>query len=324
MKKTLLIALLGAALSGCGNGGGSAGSSTGTLSFNITDAPVDDADHVVVTIDKVTLRREGADDIVVDRFTIPSLSLNDEDTFQIDLLDYQQGRKVLIIDGLEVPAGTYSQLILEVIDNDLNASYVEIASTRTPIKQPSHQLKLGGFTVDASGVYTYTLDFDLRQAMTYNPGPDRYILKPRGVRIISEELAGSLSGTIDENLFDTSYDCSIKDDPTKGNVVYLYQGDEITGTLTDIFDPDLATGVPADAVRPYAAATVYYDDSNSSWRYFIGSLPAGAYTVAFSCNAEADAAESYDEITISLPSDAQATTTISAGQNATVNFVQSP
>lgn len=322
MKKLAMASALSAVLMGCGGGGGGSdsGSSTGTVSFGISDAPVDTADHVVITVDKVILRRDGAsNDVIVDRFTIPSLALNNAETFQIDLLDYQHGKRVLVIDDLVVPAGSYSQLILQVLDNDVNYSYVDVGGARTPIKQPSNELKLGGFTVAANGVYTYTLDFDLRKAMTYNPGPDRYILKPRGVRIVDEALAVTLSGKVDSALFDTDPQCAGKTDPTKGNVVYLYQHEGVGGTLADIYDPAVATGVPPNALNPYAAANVY-QAVDGTWQYHFGYLPAGQYRLAFSCNAEGDFAETYDGIVIPLPSFQEAVISLVAGGHGTVDF----
>ena len=47
---------------------------------------------------------------------------------------------------------------------------------------PSGELKLGGFSVSATSSQIFVEGFGLRQAMTYNPGPDRYILKSRGVK----------------------------------------------------------------------------------------------------------------------------------------------
>lgn len=323
MNRWLAVFSMAVLLQGCGGGGGGGGSAgTGSVSFNLADAPVDTADHVVITVDKVILRRDGADDVVVDRFTIPALNLTDADTFQIDLLDYRDGKRLLVIDGLTVPAGTYSQLILHVLDNDVNYSYVDNGGVRTPIKQPSGDLKLGGFKVDADGVYAYTLDFDLRFAMTYNPIPSggRYILKPRGVRLVSETQASHLGGTVAPALFDTDPQCATKADPTVGNVVYLYQGHALDTTkLVDVYDPDIATGVPAGAVAPFAAANVR-QTLGGDWQYNFGYLPAGDYTLAFSCDAEGDQAETYDGTVIPLPADQHVEVSLTGGQDATCNL----
>lgn len=323
---SVLPIALTVAISGCGGGGGGGSSDNNTpptskVSFSITDAPVDDANAVVITIDKVILRRDGATDVVVDRFNIPPLNLANVDTFQIDLLDYQNGNRLLIINDLVVPAGNYSQLILQVIDGDITRSYVEeIGGAVKPIKQPSGDLKLGGFAANQNGVYAYTLDFDLRKALTYNPGPERYILKPRGVRVVDQALAASLSGSVNPTLFNinTVPQCATKPAPTTGNVVYLYQGTGLT-RLVDIYDPDIATGVPTGSANPYSATDVY-QATDGSWHYNFGFVPAGNYTLAFSCNAAGDFAESYDGISIPLPTDQATEMSLTAGQTKTCNL----
>ena len=67
------------------------------------------------------------------------------------------------------------------------------------------------------------LIFDLRKAMTYNPGPDRYILKPTGVRVVEVETAASISGEVHSNLFngndtaDSSLNCYFAKDTLDGH-----------------------------------------------------------------------------------------------------------
>jgi hypothetical protein len=315
MKKIAALTALSILLHGCGGGGGggsdNGSTNTGTVTLAIADALVDNIDSVVITVDKVILRRDGGSDVVVERFTIPALGLTDSDTFQIDLLDYRNGQRLLIVDDLVVPAGNYSQLILQVLDDDVNYSYVDTLGNRVPIKQPSEQLKLGGFTVNANGVYGYTLDFDLRKAMTYNPGPDRYILKPRGVRVVDEQLVTTLQGRVDSSILNLDPGCMNKADPLAGNVVYLYQNHNLSGSLVDVYDPDVASGVPAGAVNPYASATVYRA-SDSSWRYHFGFLPAGDYTLAFACHAEGDYADTYDHVAIPQPGTQRTELTLTA------------
>jgi len=312
MKYSTQFLLLGSLfLAGCGGGGGGndleeSGPSSATVSFTMTDAPVDDADAVVITIDSVTLRRNSGGDIVLNRFTIPRLGLNNVDTFQIDLLDYRNGDQLLFIDDLVIPAGSYSQIVLDVLDENINNSYVDDDTGRNELKVPSDGLKLGGFSTAVDGVYTFAIDFDLRRAMTYNPTPDRYILKPRGVRIVDSALAASLSGEVDSVLFDTSADtfCSGKVNPEAGNAVYLYAGSALNPTkLGDAFDPAIDPA-PADIIEPYAVSSVLLNDNGTPgnladdyWAYNFGFVPAGTYTLGFSCNALGDDPELYDEDT---------------------------
>src|SRR5690606_8994487 len=135
----------------------------------------------------------------------------------------------------------------------------------------------------------------------------------------------SLSGRVDDDLFsDTA--CASKVDPTVGNAVYLYQGVDLAPlNLADVYDPALAVGVPAGAISPYAAANVYPDTVNGGYVYSLGYVPAGNYTLAFSCDAMDDDPEQYDGIaapvvTIPLPADQLTELTLTAGQAASCNL----
>lgn len=317
LAATLAVIVSSALLTGCGESeggsnftlgaGGNSASQTGSVSFGIADAPVDEVKEVMVAVDKITLKRSGADDVVIDRFTSTDLNLVDVDSFQIDLLQYQGGSQAIIIDDLELRAGSYSDLILTILDEDLNQSYVvELDDSQKIIKVPSDTLKLGGFTVAAEEVQTFTIEFNLRQAMTYRPGPDQYNLKPRGIRLQDNDGDRKISGSVDSSLFDTEADCSSKTDPTLGNMVYLYEGhDLIVDNLADVFDADddnLTTTIPSAAIAPFAVAAVT-EFGVDQWRYEFAFLPAGDYTLVFSCAAEDDDPVQYDGLTLPLPSD---------------------
>lgn len=287
--------------------GGSNNSQTGTVSIGISDAPVDDVKQVVVEIDAITLRKNGADDIVIDRFTSTDLGISDADSFQIDLLAYQGSRQAIVIENLEVTAGNYSDLVLSVLDEDINRSYViELDDEQKAIKVPSDTLKLGAFTVTADGVQTFTVEFNLRQAMTYRPGPEVYNLKPRGIRLQDNDGDRKISGDVDPALFDTTSPCSEKLDPTVGNMVYLYEGHDLSvDDLADVFDADddsLSTAIPAAAIAPFAVEAVV-ETSPGRWEYEFAFLPGGDYTLAFSCDAGSDDPVEYDGLTLPLPSD---------------------
>jgi hypothetical protein len=324
----LSTAVLISTLTACGGGGGGSNftmggdgsDETGSVSIGISDAPVDDVKEVWVEIDTITFRKPGADDVVVDTFTSTDLGIVDADTFQIDLLQYQGGEQAIVIDDIELAAGDYSDMILSVLDEDINSSYVvELDDEQKSIKVPSDTLKLGGFTVDADGVQTFTIDFNLRHAMTYKPGPDEYNLKPRGISLLDNANSAGLSGDVDSALFDTVSPCLEKADPTVGNIVYLYAGHDLdVEQLADVFDPDEITP-PADAIEPYAAVAVK-EGALGQWSYDFGYVPAGDYTLAFSCNAEADDPDLHDDIEIPLPDDQWYELSLSSGVNVSCNL----
>jgi Domain of unknown function (DUF4382) len=318
----LSITIIVLSLAACGGGGGGGGgdgggvsapgssaAAPGSVSIGVSDAPVEGLSEVVITIDGMELRRKdsgdcdddsGTDDcFYIDHFTEDG---EDTDTIQVDLLALQGFDNQIIIEGLELEAGEYDQLRLSIIDEDTNFSWVkEIANgdVLKELKVPSDELKLGGFTVDSGGEQVFVIEFDLRKSMTYNPGPDRYILKPRGVRVVEVEAAASISGNVNSILFsgNSTSPCTNKVDVNDGNVVYLYRGYNLaTDDLADNFDSSVDVDAPATAIAPYTSQTVEADGS-----YVVAYLPAGEYTLAFSCEAENDDPELLDGIIIPSP-----------------------
>ena len=304
----------------CGGGDGeNAGvSTTGIISIGMSDSPVNDVSKVNIVVDSIILSREGEDDIVVDTFTSKELDLVDADTFELDLLEVQGNDNRIVLDSIEVPAGTYQNLRLGIIDGDINTSFVVDVDGTKPIKQPSSELKLGGFTVEAGGVQTFIIEFDLRKSMTYNPGPDRYILKPRGVRIVDLAKASSIDGSVDSMLFNSTPPCDGKIDPLLGNVMYLYSGHALNPTLlADVYDIDVTqnTAVPLGALEPYSAATVAADGS-----FVFSYVEPGDYTLAFSCAAEQDDPEQYEALVIPSPETEIVEFSLQADQSLTCVF----
>jgi hypothetical protein len=314
--KYILATSVLTALAACGGGGGDGGdgggissSSPGTVSLGLSDAPVGDLSEVVITIDGIEIKREDGDDCddntesddcaYIDHFTDDG---DDVDTVQVDLLKLQGSDNKIIVEKIELEAGEYDQLRLSVIDEDTNYSWVKEKASGDALKLlkvPSDELKLGGFTVDSGGVQVFIIEFNLHKAMTYNPGPDRYILKPRGVRVVDVETAASISGVVNSALFDgnSTSPCIDKVDVNVGNVIYLYQGHDLNAdNLADNFDSDVDDSAPDTAIAPYASETVAEDGT-----YEIAYLAPGNYTLAFTCEAEEDDSELLDGIVIPSP-----------------------
>lgn len=317
-KASIAVVLLGmlAALQACdGDSGG--GNATAPVSFGVSDTPVMGLASVVVTIDRIILNRPGHDDVIIDEFTSDELGVMDEDTITIDLLDYRGEDNLLIVGPVELNVDDYQNLRLEIIDNDINRSYVEeLDGDIRPIKVPSGELKLGRFEVEDSGDQTFILEFGLRRAMTYNPGPDRYILKPRGVRIVEVERGTTIGGAVNTGFFDGAAPCDAKTDPLVGNVMYIYQGIGLDpADFADNFDPALDPDAAADFLEPYAAETVEADGT-----YLFSYLPADDYTLAFSCDAVIDDPDFDDGIIIPSPEDVFIEVTTSPGEDWACDF----
>jgi hypothetical protein len=336
MKSPNIIYLLGgfvllalAACDGGGGGGGSGGGGStepGTVSFGLSDAPIDDLSKVVITIDGIELKPKEDDDcdddlesedcIYIDHFTEDGEL---DSTIQVDLMTLQGSDNQIIVEEIELEAGEYSQLRLSVIDEDIAYSYVEETTGEIKeLKVPSDGLKLGGFKVDSAGVQVFVLEFDLRKSMTANGKPGeyfRYILKPTGVRVVEAETAANISGIVDSTLFNSTTPCASKIDPTAGNVIYIYKGQGLAKeSLADNFE-STGESATADAIAPYTSREAAADGS-----YEIAYLPAGDYTLAFSCEAEDDNPDLYNGIMIPSPESEIVELTLSEGESKTCNL----
>lgn len=265
------------ALGACSGGGGE-GSETGRLSLAVTDAPVDDASSVVVQFSGVAFKRAGAaTEVVKDLIPTPR---------QLDLLQYQEGRAALLLDGVSLPAGDYEWVRL-IVDNQsgVRDSYVVLTSgEECELRVPSGAqsgLKLNrGFTLPADGSVALTIDFDLRKSLHAPPGQvgaaaactQGYLLRPT-LRIVDDADVGAIAGHVDSAL--VTEQCLPK--------VYVFSG---AGVVPD--DIEEADGADAD---PLVVASVAVENGSTAYAYHAAFLPPGTYTVAFTCDDDDAAAD---------------------------------
>lgn len=268
---TLVVSMILFALAGCsGGGGGSA--DTGRMSLSITDAPVDDASNVVVQFSGVAFKREGEAAEVVQNLS-PSPR-------QLDLLEYQQGRAALLLDGVTLPAGRYQwvRLIVDTQQNVRDSYIVLTTGEECELRVPSGAesgLKLNrGFTLSAEGSVALTIDFDLRKSIHAPPGQrgmaegctQGYLMRPT-LRIVDDANVGAISGTIDSALVTEA--CLPK--------VYVYSGSDVT-------PDDLEEAGGASDVDPLVVTNVDVQHGATAYGYRAAFLPPGSYTVAFTCD----------------------------------------
>lgn len=267
---TLLVSTMLFALAGCG-GGGDSPAGNGRVDLSVTDAPIDDASSVVVQFRSVAFKREGdAAELVRDLSPSPR---------QLDLLEYQEGRAALLLDGVTLPSGRYEWIRL-IVDNETNVrdSYIVLTNGQEcELRVPSGAesgLKLNrGFELPADGSAALTIDFDLRKSIHAPPGqqgstPDctqAYLMRPT-LRVVDDANVGAIAGTIDSEL--VTEDCLPK--------VYVFSGSGIT-------PDDLEEAAAAGDVDPLLVAGVGIENGSTSYRYRAAFLPPGPYTVAFTC-----------------------------------------
>ncbi|USD43669.1 DUF4382 domain-containing protein [Vibrio sp. SCSIO 43135] len=304
----------------CGgdDSGGSSGSAS--ISFSVSDAPVDSAQEVVIAFDQVELVVSDEESIFLD------VDSGANDYVQVDLLDYQGTDSLLIVSNQVVPVGSYENLILHISDES-GVSYVVDNNGQQNLKQPSNKLKLGEFEVGTESVQAFTIEFVLRMSLVMrgNQGNNNgYILKPHGVTIVDNSEAVSLSGTVDTNLFDEGDACSLD----SSSMVYLYSGGGLdSGLLIDLVDPDDETFTGEPAIPDGSIAPVASVEVADNGTYQFGFLTAGDYMVAFACDGDGDDAIEYNpEIIIPMAPTANSTgdkfseVTLVNGQQAVVDF----
>lgn len=262
------LLLLGA----CVGDGGSGGS--GQLSVSVTDAPVADADEVVVSFTGASVKPVSG----------PAVVFEFEEIRQIDLLSLTGSVHELLLDAESVPAGDYEWIRLHVISNDNTYSYILIDGDPRPLMVPSGDqtgLKLvSGFTVPENGHAAYTIDFDLMKAVVCPPGLVGTCLLRPALRLVETDLAGALEGTVHADVIDAQR----RVDMSCAAAVYVYDGD--VTVPADV-------GGPEDR-EPLTTTVVSVDEVTGTGAYEVGFLPAGFYLPVFTCDADLDDPEEYD------------------------------
>jgi Domain of unknown function (DUF4382) len=269
-----LIGLLAAnalALGACGGGGG-AGS--GQMSLAVADAPVDGAESVVVKFTGVELAANGGNPIQI---TFPQPKT-------IDLLT-QSGTASAVLFSQPIPAGSYGQIRLMVVaDGNPSNSYIQLSDgTMHGLQVPSGSetgLKLvSGFTVPSSGVVDYTIDFDLRKAITCPTGQAPVCTLKPADRLVDNTTVGNIQGVVSNTLVPGGCEPG----------AYLY-----SGTVTT--PEDINSTAPSTDTNQPLASKVVVANSQPPFYYQFTFLPPGSYTVAFTCQAGQDNPDQADSV----------------------------
>lgn len=289
-------ALLGLVACGGGSGGGSsvsappnASPSQGQLSVSIGDGPIENADKVIVSFTGLEVKPKEGD----------SLTIDPNEPLTIDLLQYQNGDRAVLLDNQPLPAGEYVWIRLKI---DESNTVIEVEGQQYPLEIPSGSqsgLKLNrGFTIGAGQTTDFTLDFDLRKSVIQTGNGD-YKLRPT-VRILDSLQVGSIDGTVASGLIT---DCGPDngDNNDIGNVVYTFVGEGVS-----------PQDIQGNANDPVATATVEFDDN--AYRFTVPFLPYDTYTLAFTCRALFDDPDADNDLMFSDT----VTTTVTASPESPV------
>jgi hypothetical protein len=192
-----------------------------------------------------------------------------------------------LVTNIDVPPGTYTELRLIVDDAAFSNTIELVAGGVFDLKIPSGSssgLKIKGtFDVSASQPTHIIVDIDLNQSIKI-AGPN-YILSPVA-RIIEGSNFGHVRGMVEASLL-TLASCSDSDADTY-NAVYVFEG-------YDVIPDDIDQSDDTD-IDPITTSKISWDAKGSGYKYEAAFLPAGAYTIAFTCNADQDDLDADDDL----------------------------
>lgn len=290
------ISAVSTILVACGGGSSESVDQNASFSLAVSDAPVDGVDKVMLCFGSVELVGNGVGNQTFTPGLESAAATNNAEcrdangavvanSIGVDLLTLPGATSLALISQATVPAGNYGQMRLNIV----SGSYIQLTDgTQYPLEVPSNQLRLNGVTLSAGGNFSYTLEFDLRKAMVLS-NPQKYLLKPTGLRLVNTSEIGHLEGTVSE-AFLLANNCTVA--PADQNqpvaAVYLYPGADLElSTLADYGG--------TETVTPYASAPVLFDGV-SGYSYELGFIDAANYTAALTCQLN-DEPEQNDELT---------------------------
>lgn len=266
MTKTLPLLILSLAalpLTGCYN----SSSGDGRVEIALTDTPTDLASSVVVEFTGMKFQPENG---AIISYAFPAAR-------KVDLLQLQEGNATPLVADFSLPAGHYQWLELEVsatpgakdsslvLNSGGTLGLVLTATGQTGLRSTN------GFDVTADEGSTLIVDFDARKSVLPPAGGSTdYQLQPH-IRMLDVLAGGNIVGTVPVTSAAVA-NCV--------PVVYVYAGS--VSTPADIDD-----SAPA-VTEPVTEEPVQLDTVTGVYRFSADYLPAGTYTLAFTCDAGKD------------------------------------
>lgn len=268
----------------------------GKITLDITDAPVDHAQKVVLQVNGITLTPEHGDPEII-TFDQPK---------SINLLATATTGAVHLLDNESVPALVYKNATLDVAaESNTMDSYIQLDDgSKYSLKLgPSYQGQIsssGVMVVPVQGSSRFTIDFDLRRSIRppASSGDPDYIIQP-ALRLLDNDSLGTVTGTVDPSLVVSG--CV--------PVVYFYGAQGIT--LGDINSAN-------DGLPPYSTIIPALDSQSGDYVFEGQYFHEGNYTAAFTCDGDKDDVEDVNTL------DFTAKTTFELRRDSTVSISLKP
>ena len=256
---------------------------TGSLTLGLTDAPVDEADKIVIEFAGIELEKATGEKHTIDYASHQN----------IDVLALQDGRQHQLLDHVALGAGCYEAVHLKINADPTtthNSHYIyDLTGEHYPLhldNADEGKLRVAHhFCMDSGETRDFTVHFNLRESVLCDHVLKVCSMKPV-LSLVDNAFAGSISGEVAPGLIDVNNPaCS------GGNVVYVYKGhdvvpDDVHHDIHDHHDhTDAATSVH-----------VKHDPVSGKYLYKAAYLHEGDYTVAFTCHAIDDHPETHETI----------------------------
>ncbi len=317
MKKytyPLLAISGGLLLAGCNGDDSSSLIEAATFSLAVSDAPLDDANKVVLAFEDVVLIP--FDPETGDQTGDPIIMNVSEDGAlrQIDLMEYQGSNAETIINEQTIAPGDYAMCVYAKDGNQLNdttLSYVEktdgtvkglVVPSRgscygtKPDTSDQGRLKFSQkdqYVKVHTGNNSYVIEFDLRKGLADPNGKDYMNMNSNAVSLVNASEAGHIGGEISPTQYQAceadSASWNAINDAAPVHAVYLYAGEMDRSTMGDL-------GAPSELNTPVAIATVSeteYELGTITYNYEFGYVGPGTYTIGYTCTAYSDSAETH-------------------------------
>lgn len=204
-------------------------------------------------------------------------TLEFRDAEVVDLLDLRDGDPLRLFTNEELPVGTYTGVRL-LFDPDQAQSRVTTSQGDTRLRVVAGDFTAVNFTVEdeKESREEFTLMLDLRQSLRFDEANDRYTLTP-ALRSVRTEDAARVEGNV-------AVVCPAGTVLREDGAIYLYAGRNV--------QPDDLDGVEAE---PFATTGVT-DPGTAALRYALRFLPAGNYTLAFTCQGDGEVPDSSENL----------------------------
>jgi len=241
--------------------GGDTSSSTpttkSTLTLGITDAPIDDAKAVNITVTKIEISTSTEDA----GWEVYYEETEAEPAETINLLEFSKG-KVFKLASKDFDPGVYGQIRLYLSTIAENNSITLLDDTvhnlgiNPGIRNNGVKL-VSGFTIKEGVSTELTIDFDVRKSIVVknpNANPPLYSLKPT-IKLITNDVSGSIIFT-EPAVGNVGM--------TAGDVFFLYEaGADISAELTEyaIANPDTESAY--ENAKSSAIAFIDTNDNNT-------------------------------------------------------------